>query len=119
MTPISKDKTYKTRDGREVRIYATDGEQSYPIHGAVRTNGAWLLQCWTPEGCVLSHGKPIGCDLIEVKPRIKGWVNVYPPEHGRGERASVVHASRERADKCAGANRIACVPIDAAEGEGL
>ena len=32
---ISKDKQYKTRDGREVRVYATDGAGEFPIHGAV------------------------------------------------------------------------------------
>jgi hypothetical protein len=31
---ISMDKQYRTRDGREVRIYAVDGGGKYPIHGA-------------------------------------------------------------------------------------
>lgn len=118
---ISKDKQYRTRDGREVRIYATDGDEPYQVHGAMKGwDGSWEMQIWTIFGAIsiYDYNKSTN-DLIEVKPRIKGWVNVYPPEHGRGERASVVHASRERADKCAGANRIACVPIDAAEGEGL
>ena len=29
---INKNKTYRTRDGREVRIYATDGELPLPVH---------------------------------------------------------------------------------------
>lgn len=31
---IDKNKQYRTRDGREVRIYATDGDPIVPIHKA-------------------------------------------------------------------------------------
>ena len=31
---IDKNKQYRTRDGREVRIYATDGYGHYPVHDA-------------------------------------------------------------------------------------
>ena len=33
---IDKSKTYRTRDGREVRIYATDGERGLRVHGATK-----------------------------------------------------------------------------------
>ena len=39
---IDKSKTYRTRDGREVRIYATDGVGDQAIHGAVLTDGSTL-----------------------------------------------------------------------------
>ena len=32
---IDMKKKYRTKDGREVRIYATDGVGHYPVHGAV------------------------------------------------------------------------------------
>lgn len=35
VTTFEPGKEYKTRDGRKVRIYATDAGGEYPIHGAV------------------------------------------------------------------------------------
>ena len=74
---ISKDKTYRTRDGREVRIYATDGDNGGIIHGAVFSNG-WQFRLWYSDGCY-DRDVESNLDLIEVKPRIKRtvWLNVY------------------------------------------
>ena len=77
---IDKNKTYRTRDGREVRIYATDGVGTLPIHGAVKEKGAgadWHIFLWLVDGRA-TGGQDIA-DLIEVKPRfrIERWVNVY------------------------------------------
>jgi len=74
---ISKDKTYRTRDGREVRIYATDGGGDYPVHGSVKTNDGWRSRTWVSNGQVGPFEND--GDLIEVKPRIKRtvWLNVY------------------------------------------
>jgi len=44
-------KEYKTRDGRMVRIYATDAGGDYPIHGAVKSEN-WGSQSWTVFGKV-------------------------------------------------------------------
>jgi len=63
---ISKDKKYKTRNGEEVRIYATDGH-SESIHGAIFYQGQWVSYNWSKNGAGGYHGR----DLIEVKPRIK------------------------------------------------
>jgi hypothetical protein len=74
---ISKDKQYRTRDGREVRIYATDGHGTYPIHGASNDSKyGWVPHAWLPDG---KHASYTVHDLIEVKPRIKRtvWLNVY------------------------------------------
>ena len=107
---ISKDKTYRTRDGREVRIYATDGGPTWHIHGAYKSDGMWLLHCWDKIGL---DGSRKCLDLIEVKPRIKRtvWLDIYP--------SSV--AVQEFEDGAIGRNRIACVKveIDCEEGEGL
>ena len=115
---IDKSKTYRTRDGREVRIYATDGHDEWPVHGAVKNEIGWTPMAWMLDGrwvTALSKG-----DLIEVKPRIKRevWVNVYPEESGMNTHA---HECKKAANDCAGPSRIACVKltIDCAEGEGL
>jgi hypothetical protein len=42
---ISMDKEYKTVGGNDVRLYAVDGDDSYPIHGAVhlkRLDWEWI-----------------------------------------------------------------------------
>jgi hypothetical protein len=58
-------------------------------------------------------------DIISITPnpepkRIQGWLNIY--SWGLGS----LRDTREEADGQIGANeRIACIPIDVAEGEGL
>lgn len=44
---------YVSRDGREIRIYATDGYGDQPIHGAMpvdRGETSWLSHTWTSGG---------------------------------------------------------------------
>lgn len=117
---IDKDKQYKTRDGREVRIYATDGAAIYPVHGAMENaNGEWFARCWTREGKATADNTERSSDLIEVKPRIfvVYWANVY------GEGSVYFHESKQKADfaKNCRSGRKACVEItiDCEEGEGL
>jgi hypothetical protein len=55
-----------TRDGREVRIYATDGGEVYPIHGSV---GGWI-RSWKIEGTQLTNGAEYD-DLIPKRPKLK------------------------------------------------
>ena len=62
---IDINKTYRTRDGLEVRIYATDGDNNKTIHGAVWSDG-WQFRLWYADG---SYNKDIESkmDLIEVR----------------------------------------------------
>ena len=121
---ISKDKTYRTRDGREVRIYATDGAHSMCVHGAYRDDKfGWLSLSWSHEGeaNVLDHiGRKTHLDLIEVRPRHQRtvWLNAYKECMGMH---LGMHLSRETADGIAMKNRIACIKVDLdfEEGEGL
>lgn len=110
-------KQYRTRDGREVRIYAVDGMRDCPIHGAIRFDSYWEANTWTERGAYLV-GKIGPLDLIEVKPRIKRevWVNVYPEDI-----ETLFYRTKEAADRGAVTKRIACVrlTIDCEEGEGL
>ena len=120
MSKIEMGRVYRTRDGREVRIYAVDGGGEYPVHGARESDEGWIGSVWGRDGNF--HMNKFSCDhdLIEVKPRIQRevWVNVYRYDNGQ------VHWSafdrRDAADDEPD-DRIACVKlvIDCEEGEGL
>jgi hypothetical protein len=113
---IDKNKKYRTRDGREVRIYATDGDNNKLIHGAIWSDG-WQFKLWYADGFYNGDAES-RIDLIEVRPRHKRtvWVNVY-----RDDWDAYTAASKEDADENACDDRIACVRIDFdfEDGEGL
>lgn len=114
---IELGKKYQTRDGHEVRIYALDGDEEMPVHGAVLTKHGWKVNSWARDGRWCPNMTD-GVDLIEVKPRIQRevWVNVYPDVA-----ECLYYTTKQRADEGAVPNRIACVKlvIDVEEGEGL
>ena len=120
---IDIDKKYRTRCGREVRIYATDGGDLFEdrtIHGAVKSRNRWVFAVWNAMTgrCFASLKGETEMDLIEVRPRHQRtvWVNIY----GSGIVPEACSA-KERADFYAGCNRIACIKVelDFQEGEGL
>jgi hypothetical protein len=116
---IDINKKYRTRDGREVRIYALDGGdlvEFKTVHGAILSGENWVFSIWNAKtGTCYAGSKETNIDLIEVKPRIKRtmWLNLY----AREDRPS----TKEEADKHAFDTRLACVKveIDCEEGEGL
>ena len=115
---IDKDRTYRTRDGREVRIYATDGRGGTAIHGAIKiSSGDWLQESWWSSGQLLTSLQS-DSDLIEVRPRHKRtvWLNVY-----KDDLDAYTAASKEDADGNASEDRIACIKgeLDFSEGDGL
>ena len=120
---ISKDKTYRTRDGREVRIYATDGRGDYPVHGAIQTITGWEAHIWFKSGkSIFEDETERSADLIEVKPRIRRtvWLNVYDDKYVG------LYYNRKNADEDmeympSSFKRLACVKveIDCEEGSGL
>jgi hypothetical protein len=63
---ISVNKKYRTRDGREVRIYATDGSLDSQIHGAILYQEGWSSVTWNKSGSFYSYDRD--SDLIEVTP---------------------------------------------------
>lgn len=112
---IDKEKQYRTRDGREVRIYATDGDTEMPIHGAIKTERGWEHYGWGRNGGGILYQS----DLIEIRPRIKReyWVNVskgmivgYPHKETLLES---LHRPTKFSDACVK------VVIDCEDGEGL
>ena len=115
---IDINKKYRTRDGRAVRIYATDGGAGSPVMGAVfytTPNGQswWESARWTEDGRYDYHGRQTNTDLIEVRPRHKRtvWLHVF-------KNGSV--CSTEEAYYVV-TGRIACIKVelDFEEGEGL
>lgn len=77
---ISKDKKYCTRDGREVRIYATDGGPSLDrIHGAVKIEGAgWTPATWAWDGSSGGRGVEFDlCAMTEAKQYTKAEEDLY------------------------------------------
>lgn len=48
---IEVGKFYRTISGEKVRIYATDGEDSCPVHGAILIpSKGWSLYHWAKDG---------------------------------------------------------------------
>jgi hypothetical protein len=77
---IDMSKKYRTRDGREVRIYAVDAGGDYPVHGAVLkagTDGNWTARTWAGGNFFSSPqyaAAPHHGDLVEVKAEVWIWV---------------------------------------------
>ena len=115
---IEMGKQYRTRDGREVRIYAVDGYETVPVHGAIKQEAGWVQVGWRADGNWSGYGSGNAADLIEVKPRIKRklWVNVYSDG-----RTGQLFKEKAEADRYSVCGRIACVEIDidVEEGHGL
>lgn len=57
-------KTYKTRDGRDFLVYATDGTHPYPIRGAIKHgNNSWISATRTRYGTTC-EGETSGSDIV-------------------------------------------------------
>ena len=118
---IDKDKQYRTTDGCDARIYATDANKTFPVHGAIFRDGRWLIWCWTNHGKEFA-GDTSPNDLVEIKPRINRtyWINIY--DGTKHSSLFDAKADADLADKYTNlGNRIACIKvvIDCEEGEGL
>ena len=110
---IDINKKYRTRDGREVRIYALDGGGGCPVHGIIFSKQlGWMLATWSMDGFALNDiDHP--ADLVEVKPRIQRtvWLALYP-HGGVGFSPEVSMVKRD----CLARYKV---EIDCEEGEGL
>lgn len=86
---IDMNKKYKTKDGKPVRIYATDCGGGWPVHGAYLDDNVWW-QISLREA-----------DLVEVPETVVTWQNVYGN-----------YDSRSKADYAALEDRVAVVRIE-------
>lgn len=88
-------KEYRTRDGSRARVYATDGESRWPIHGAVKHRQGWYMQSWCGDGCHVSPGERTPNDLIPPRPPVVVSDAVYdafcdPRSTGRDRLAAAI-----------------------------
>ncbi len=110
---ISIDKQYKTRDGKEVRIYAVDGIGPYCVHGAVNTLLGWKPCSWDEEGDRGSiREDPL--DLVEVKPRMQYTFDVEICKFG--SRVTIYEVGVRHTSEVLARTKIT---VDVEEGEGL
>lgn len=77
---------YRTRNGRPVRIFATDGGGSHPIIGAYRDpDGVWVPCSWQATGMRGERGSKL--DLVELPcrpaPLQAYFANFTPLDDGR------------------------------------
>lgn len=71
MTKFERDKVYKTRDGRDVRILSLSGHDDYPVIGIIAGNKG--PSAWTADGRVPSipsckNAHEARADLMLPKP---------------------------------------------------
>jgi len=98
-----------------------NGEKPWKIIWDVPSNEFPIVSI-DKDGDVNSHypdgsfdgDAPSAWDLIEVKKKIKGWVNVYGDQSYVG-----LYETKEKATHGGGRDRIACIEIEFEEGEGL
>lgn len=104
---------YKTRDGREARVYATDGgpHQDW-LHGAIFSiSSGWTNNSWYPDGRDVRHG-PTPSDLMPPKREL--WLLILP-DMKSGDRAHLFCTRQEAVEFSVPG--CALVRIEAAEGQ--
>lgn len=60
---IEVGKTYTTRDGHKVRIYAVDGIKRFHIHGAMLGDEGWIATAWDDQGDNVAVIAPSSSDI--------------------------------------------------------
>lgn len=73
---IEAGKFYKTRYGMKVRVYATDGAHTFPIHGAVylKYEDKWESHIWKESGA-FDGETPNDYDIVSE------WDDDHPAEN--------------------------------------
>jgi hypothetical protein len=69
-------KHVRTRDGREVRIFMTDGGSRQPVIGAVLNGTVWCPHRWSPDGSFYCPAHTHSCDLIPYTPTEQWLIDV-------------------------------------------
>jgi hypothetical protein len=108
-------KPVQTRDGRPVRIYATDGYGVFSIHGAIDTGAGFELAQWSSDGRSLAYTPQY--TLVNVPVKHMGWFNVY-----REGNSFVLGSHRPvhlKTHLPHVPSRIAVVKLEFTEGDGL
>lgn len=110
-------KAYKMRNGEKaVFIGENPFDLHYPLVFVHQDN--YIAKHRYNGSYAATHNKAHHLDIIGEWPpeprKVKGWVNVYSSWE-----KELIHPDKPTADGEAGAARIACIPIEFTEGEGL
>lgn len=109
--PLDLTKPMQTRDGRKVRLLASDLAGKFPLVVAVaRPDGSELLAVRCKNGGVYSGRQNEG-DIINVPAKVIRYLNIY------SDRAGLLHPSAIEADDVAEIGRIARIRIEFNEGQ--
>lgn len=110
MSKVDLTNAYVTKNGRKVKLYYIHEELgNYPVVGAVYSEGEWFLEKWSKKG-INENAPSDEMDLIPVKEKLTGYINIYP---------SHVFSSKREADASADDQRIACLYIEFEKKQGL
>lgn len=117
---------YLTRSGTRAFVASDVGTNPfrdqidlYPLIGYVE--GLPRVCSWSIDGRI-EKGVDRSLDLVREIPcpkPITGWVNIYPGGASGCQTDRMIYATKVDADNAAGAERLACVEIDAILGSGL
>jgi hypothetical protein len=94
---IDMSKKYRTRDGRDVRVYAVDAGGEWSVHGATlepEPPAEWLPESWTQGGDCYSGEKESPRDLVEVKAEVWVW------QFDCGTKSSCAYNSKVKCEIC-------------------
>jgi hypothetical protein len=109
--------THRTRSGFMAGIYSTDNGGDYPVHGWIEEDGVRTQESFTADLRYSTEGDGSNNDLLPLPKKIKveTWVNMYPDGMMR------MHDDKNKADKDAAFDRIACKHLifEVEEGEGI
>lgn len=99
---IDINKKYRTRDGREVRLFTTESRnKSHTVVGEVlNREGEWWTCRWTPDGFCNEDRSSYSFDLVEVKEKIKldGFLGIFRTHNE--ELSCSIFKSVEHAKEC-------------------
>ena len=99
-----RNQTYKTEGGHDARIYATDGEGKFSLHGAIQNeDGGWEEATWTPEGC-FNEFRPTRFDLAARSQEKNYWILIYLDINGEAVALIQEHKQKIEADERSVAN---------------
>lgn len=76
---LTPGKHYRARDGKKVRIYATDGRGPIRCHGAYLTPYGWQLTTWTGGGEYSPGSETVNDIISEWIDRPEGGWEHLPP----------------------------------------
>ena len=116
---LDLNKPVQTRDGRKVRVLATDRKGAhYPVLGLLtQADDEETVESWTLAGEFYS-GDTDEADLVNVPEKIVGYLNVYGTRSQYGQTSYRLYDSRAIADAEADdmRGRIACIRVECEEG---